>query len=95
MDIIIHSEGCETGQVRSKCKQCRTKYSRERKQMSRLRNAAKIKQTRSVIKKAGSKYNDVLCITCNDKRVSKDLCSECQLKYDNAKQRIQFLCKTT
>ena len=86
MDIIMHSEGCETATVRSKCKQCLTKYERERKRNLRLKRAANIKVTRSVINKTGSKYKHILCINCKDKHIRKKLCSECQLKYGRAKQ---------
>ena len=87
MDIIIHSEQCETATIRTKCKQCSADYYREKVQLSRLRKAEKVKNTRSVTNETGSKYKNELCITCKDKLVTKELCSDCKSKYDSAKAR--------
>ena len=87
MDIIGHSEQCATATIRTKCKQCITNYTKERVRIHRLKKAQQIQHTRSVTNKIGSKYKNDRCITCKDKSVIKELCSDCKIKYNRARGR--------
>lgn len=77
---VTSPDCCTELSVRTKCKDCKKIYFRDKVRNQRERDKEKVIKTRSVICKKRSLYYDILCMDCKDKTY-KDFCSECVTKY--------------
>ena len=86
-----HTDLCRTLSIRKKCKKCHYQHKYQMRKATKTKKAESVIKTRFITNKKKTKYFNVLCVNCKEKRI-RDICTDCAIIYRKAKSRDSY-CK--